>query len=83
MDNEHLHRDIEENRRKLEDHILMDREFHENVLRRLDDLDKRLDPIVDVYRAILFNKSFLLGVGSVIGALTLIGSAFYWLWHQR
>lgn len=75
--------DIKQHEERLDDHIQDDREFHALVLKRLDDLEKRLEPITDVYRAILFNKSFIVGLGSIVSGIVLIGSAILWLLQQR
>ncbi len=45
----------------------------------LEELSKKLDPILDVYRAVLLSKSFIMGVSGLVIAVTAIGVGFTWL----
>lgn len=49
----------------------------------LKDTNAKLDPIVDAWKAVLFNKSFLSGLGGIVASITIIGGAIYWLLNQK
>ena len=40
----------------------------------LDNTNRKLEPIIDAYRAILVSKSFILGLGAVVAAIGVIGA---------
>lgn len=46
------------------------------AIQRISD---KLDPIVDVYKAVILSKSFVLGLSGVIVAIAAIGMGFTWL----
>lgn len=54
-------------------------EYMKATRRDIEEINKRLDPIIDVYKAVVLSKSFILGLAGVIVALTAIGVGFVWL----
>ncbi len=45
----------------------------------IEDMSRKLDPIVDVYKAVLLSRSFLIGLSGLVIAITAIGVGFSWL----
>ncbi len=45
----------------------------------LELLSKKLDPILDVYKAVLLSKGFVTGLAGLVIAITAIGVGFSWL----
>ena len=47
--------------------------------RAIAEISDKLDPILDVYKAVILSKSFITGLAGVIIAITAIGVGFTWL----
>lgn len=45
----------------------------------LDAFRKSLEPITDGYKAFLFSKSFITGVGGLVLSISAIGAGIWWL----
>lgn len=45
----------------------------------LKKIDEKLDPIVDVYKAAMLSKGFVVGFASIVLAIGAIGAGFIWL----
>ena len=74
--------DLRQMREDFKDHQAEDVLFHASIIEKLDKMDKRLDPIVDAYKAVILSKSFVIGFGSIIVAIGAIGAGFVWLINQ-
>lgn len=45
----------------------------DNLDRRFDTLEARLNPIIEAYDSVLFGKKFVVGLATVTGAIAVIG----------
>ena len=64
---------------QLEEHSRRDDERFDEIGRKIDALSKKLDPILDVYKAVIVSKSFIGGLALVVASITAIGAGFIWL----
>ena len=64
---------------ELQRHEQEDNDRFEAILSRLDSIDKKLDPIVEAYQGILFSRSFVAGLGTLIVGILGIGGAVLYL----
>lgn len=78
--------EIEKIREDFKDHAKSDADFQRDSLERdrnmdkkLDDIIKKLDPILDAWKAVLLSKGFIVGLGSVIFAIGAVGVGLMWL----
>jgi hypothetical protein len=91
MSDEHpTNTDLQETMRKQEEtiraHTVEDTEQFEAIHARFDEVAKqqdailkKLDPVVDVYKATLLNVKFITGLGSVVFAISAIGTGIFWI----
>ena len=63
---------------QLTEHTKLDNERFIEISKKLDAIEKKLDPILDVYKAVLLSKSFVTGVAAVIVAIGAIGAGIVW-----
>jgi len=70
----------------MQDHMEDDKRFQDESIdqfkamdKKLNAIDKKLDPILEVYRAVLLSKGFVVGLSSVIVGITAIGAAIIWI----
>ena len=64
---------------KLEDHIAKDELCFDEIRHTMNCLSKKLDPITDVYKAVLLSKTFVAGLGLVVMSIGAIGAGVVWL----
>ena len=63
---------------QLEEHTRLDNERFDEISKKLDIIKEKLDPILDVYTAVILSKSFITGVAAVIVAIGAIGAGIVW-----
>ena len=71
--------DISELRKDFEAHMVSDTNNFQEIHKKLDLINSKLDPILDVYRSVLLSKGFIMGLAGVIVALGAMGAGISWL----
>ena len=71
--------DISELRKDFESHMISDTNNFQEIHKKLDLINSKLDPILDVYRSVLLSKGFIMGLAGVIVALGAMGAGISWL----
>ena len=76
-------------REDLKDHQEADKRFQDEsqgrdieMDKKLDSIDKKLDPVLQVYQAVLLSKGFVSGLAGLIVGITVIGTAIMWVINQ-
>lgn len=46
---------------------------------RFDSLEKKIEPLLEVYKGVLFGRNVLYGAAGLLGALATIGAAIVWI----
>lgn len=64
------------------DHADNDERNFKEIREMLVEINKKLDPVVDVYKAVLLSKGFVVGLASVILAIGAIGAGIVWLVNE-
>lgn len=86
--NRELLRTVEAQNRQFAEHakedILQFAAIHdhmENIATKEDikELTKKIEPVLEIYRAVLLSKGFVTGIAGVVIAITAIGIGFTWL----
>ena len=71
--------DLEKLKEAFELHAQNDERNFKEIKAALKNIDSKLDPVADAYRAIIFSKSFVTGLAAIIVAITAIGAGFIYL----
>lgn len=66
-------------RKDFEQHMISDSNNFQEIHKKLDLINSKLDPILDVYRSVLLSKGFIMGLAGVIVALGAMGAGLSWL----
>lgn len=64
------------------DHADNDERNFKEIREMLLEINKKLDPVVDVYKAAMLSKGFIVGLASVVVAIGAIGAGIVWLINQ-
>lgn len=64
--------------------ILMGEKIDE-LSKRFEAFEKKLEPILDAYNSVIFGRKLLAGIAVIVGSLAAIGGGFYafvaWIRH--
>lgn len=66
-------------REDFKDHAANDERNFLEIRVRLESIDKKLDPIIDAYKAVILSRSFIVGFAGLVGAVAVIGAGIIWL----
>ena len=75
--------EIERLREAFKDHAESDERNFLALQKTLEEINKKLDPVVDVYKAVLLSRSFITGVASVVVAIGAIGAGIMWVINHK
>ena len=73
---------LEQINEHFKDHAESDERNFKEIREMLVEINKKLDPVVDVYKAVLLSKGFVVGLASVILAIGAIGAGIVWLVNE-
>ena len=73
---------IEKLTEAFKDHAESDARNFEAIAKTLEEINKKLDPVVDVYKAVMLSKGFIVGLASIVLAIGAIGAGIVWVINQ-
>lgn len=86
--NSELMRTVEAQNRLFAEHakedVIQFKSIHDHIdniatKQDIEELTNKIEPVLEVYRAVLLSKGFVTGVAGIIIAITAIGVGFTWL----
>lgn len=51
----------------------------QDILTKLEDLDRKIEPIVEAYDSVLLGKKFIVGMAGFVTVVVVLGGAIIWL----
>ena len=88
LSNRELLKTINEINKQFVEHALEDmanfKTIHDHIesvatKQDIKELSDKIDPVIDAYKAVLFSKTFIGGLATVVLSISAIGAGLYWL----